>query len=177
MRENVGWVLFLLCLQVFLAELKKSGRFFAVKALKKDVVLMDDDVECTMVERRVLSLAWENPFLTHLYCTFQTKVRRLCRHPSVDVHSHSWPFGISVSRRTSSLWWSTWMEGISCSTSRTATSLTCTEPRMSHRSTHFWLDASYCTMHNSNLVLFLPVCVFLQLLRSRDRVWAPVSAR
>ncbi|MEQ2158998.1 hypothetical protein GOODEAATRI_017940, partial [Goodea atripinnis] len=60
--------------QVFLAELKRSGKFFAVKALKKDVVLMDDDVECTLVERRVLSLAWENPFLTQLYCTFQTKV-------------------------------------------------------------------------------------------------------
>nr|XP_043873269.1 protein kinase C theta type [Solea senegalensis] len=59
--------------KVFLAELKCSGQFFAIKALKKDVVLMDDDVECTMVERRVLSLAWENPFLTHLYCTFQTK--------------------------------------------------------------------------------------------------------
>uniref|UniRef100_A0A8C1EDS4 Protein kinase C n=1 Tax=Cyprinus carpio carpio TaxID=630221 RepID=A0A8C1EDS4_CYPCA len=58
---------------VFLAELKGAGQFFAVKALKKDVVLMDDDVECTMVERRVLSLAWEHPFLTHLYCTFQTK--------------------------------------------------------------------------------------------------------
>ncbi|KAB1253983.1 Protein kinase C theta type [Camelus dromedarius] len=71
--------------KVFLAEFKKTNQFFAIKALKKDVVLMDDDVECTMVEKRVLSLAWEHPFLTHMFCTFQTKVRLPPQHPFIHI--------------------------------------------------------------------------------------------
>ncbi|XP_076872337.1 protein kinase C delta type-like [Brachyhypopomus gauderio] len=59
--------------KVFLAELKGSEAWFAVKALKKDKMLKKKNVEYPMVEKRVLALAWDNPFLTHLYSTFQTK--------------------------------------------------------------------------------------------------------
>ncbi len=57
--------------KVFLVNAKNTDNFYAMKALKKDVVLQDDDVECTMLERDVCKLGNKNPYLTKLYCTFQ----------------------------------------------------------------------------------------------------------
>ncbi len=64
--------------KVLLSELNDGSQsYYAIKCLKKDLILEDDDIECTLIERKVLALGCKHPFLCHLFCTFQTTVSLL----------------------------------------------------------------------------------------------------
>ncbi|XP_061672306.1 serine/threonine-protein kinase N2-like [Syngnathoides biaculeatus] len=61
--------------KVLLAELKPTGRLYAVKALKKSDVVTRDEVDSLMSEKRILELirTRRHPFLVQLHACFQTR--------------------------------------------------------------------------------------------------------
>lgn len=62
--------------KVFLAREKTTGEIFAIKVLRKDVVIQKEEIAHTMTEGRVLRMS-RHPFLTRLHYSFQTE-DRLC---------------------------------------------------------------------------------------------------
>ncbi|XP_061881137.1 serine/threonine-protein kinase N2-like isoform X3 [Entelurus aequoreus] len=60
--------------KVLLAESRRTGGLYAVKALKKSDVVTRDEVDSLMSEKRIFQMitACDHPFLVHLHACFQT---------------------------------------------------------------------------------------------------------
>ncbi|XP_034152303.1 serine/threonine-protein kinase N2-like isoform X3 [Esox lucius] len=65
--------------KVLLAEFKKTGKLYAVKALKKRDIVTRDEMDSLMCERRIFEMinASRHPFLVNLYGCFQT-IEHVC---------------------------------------------------------------------------------------------------
>jgi serine/threonine protein kinase len=60
--------------KVFLAQLKQTGKLFAIKVIRKDVLLEKEQVESTILEKDILFAA-DHPFLVGMDFLFQTETR------------------------------------------------------------------------------------------------------
>lgn len=63
--------------KVMLAETKSSRKLYAIKVLKKEFIIENDEVESTKSEKRVFLIANKerHPFLLNLHACFQTETR------------------------------------------------------------------------------------------------------
>lgn len=63
--------------KVMLAEMKRSRKLYAIKVLKKEFIIENDEVESIRSEKRVFLIANKerHPFLTNLHACFQTETR------------------------------------------------------------------------------------------------------
>lgn len=63
--------------KVILSRSKNTNRLCAIKVLKKDNIIQNHDIESARAEKKVFLLATKtkHPFLTNLYCSFQTENR------------------------------------------------------------------------------------------------------
>ena len=57
---------------MFLVQHRETGRHLAMKAIHKAVIVGAEDYEITLTEKNVLAMGNQTPFLTELFCSFQT---------------------------------------------------------------------------------------------------------
>lgn len=60
--------------KVFLVQKKGTSKVFAMKSLRKDVIIDYDQVESTMLEKQILQKA-DHPFLVGMEYVFQTDTK------------------------------------------------------------------------------------------------------
>ena len=60
--------------KVFLGVLKSTGKLYAIKSIRKDVLLDADLVDSTLLEKNIL-LACDHPFLAGMEFIFQNEAR------------------------------------------------------------------------------------------------------
>lgn len=68
--------------KVILGQYKTTGEYFAIKALKKADIIVRDEVESLLAEKRIFEVAnsVRHPFLVNLFSCFQTEVLILILH-------------------------------------------------------------------------------------------------
>ncbi|XP_015229087.1 PREDICTED: serine/threonine-protein kinase N2-like isoform X1 [Cyprinodon variegatus] len=91
--------------KVLLAEFKKTGRLYAIKALKKRDIVTRDEVDSLMSEKRIFEMinASRHPFLVHLHGCFQTSdhvcfVMEYLPGGDLMIHIHSDVFSEAQTR-------------------------------------------------------------------------------
>lgn len=67
-------------LKVILVQHNRTGRYCAIKALKKGDIIARDEVESLISEKRIFEVvnAVHHPFLVNLEACFQTPVSEFC---------------------------------------------------------------------------------------------------
>ncbi|KAL5491986.1 hypothetical protein EMCRGX_G017367 [Ephydatia muelleri] len=61
--------------KVLMVELKKTKRIYAMKVIKKDLVMDEEDIDWVQTEKHVFEQASNHPFLVGLHSCFQTESR------------------------------------------------------------------------------------------------------